>query len=123
MIDLSVERLTPRQVRKRNKALAAFGLRLCVAHQGKPLPLTGEYFYRTGDWFLNECKQCRRIRLQQRQNDRRRTDAAYAERRRAADRASYWRNVERKRAASLRYWRARRAARMVRILAGTGIGG
>ena len=76
------ERLTPRQVRKLNKTYTPVGLRVCRVHQGHPLPLTDDYFYRIGAGnprFETICKACKNAAKRERKYERYHHEPGYAE--------------------------------------------
>lgn len=93
---MSEGELTPKQLRRRNRALAKEGKRICRTHQGVALPLTDDYFYRTahGSYFETECKACRKRRAAERVTERRHADAAFAEQTRTWKRNSHARNKD-----------------------------
>lgn len=94
--------MTPQELRVRNADLARVGRRICRAHQGAALPLTDQYFYRTGwkDGFRHICIACKNKRTAERAKVRYHEDPNFVEHRKLLERSDRNRHIKARRAAN-----------------------
>lgn len=113
--------LPPKALRRRNRELEAYGLRICRCHQGIALPLTDEHFYRTcgaGTRFETQCKRCHNTNNVAISTARRRSDPTFAEHRRELGRNDYRKHAETRCAHRRQVYQARRRERLALVLSG-----